>query len=292
MAFEGDPMRIKLKFSLSILAFITYAGAARADESNPALMTPATSPTALTATLPDSDEEFGVRAGFGPADVEKKLYATTAHSGQLNSRLRYDNMTSPAGELFGRVDLHGGSFVKGVLGIGTLSGGHLNDEDFPPAISPYSSTLSSQRNGFAGYGTVDFGLDAWRDAHTRVGGFLGASYLNEKANAFGCTQIATNDHCTRGAVAPSTLGITENTNWTSARLGVNVESLVGDRLRLGADAVWLPYTYFDGENNHWLRATCTRPSTATAPMASSSKRRRPIRSTPIGASAWACVTGG
>jgi hypothetical protein len=34
---------------------------------------------------------------------------------------------------------------------------------------------------------------------------------------------------------------------------VNVESLVGDRLRLGAEAVWLPYTYFDGEDNHWLR---------------------------------------
>jgi hypothetical protein len=175
--FEDDSMRTKLRFSLSIFAFIAYAGAARADESNPALMTPAISPTAPTATLPDSDEEFGLRAGYGTADVEKKLFATTAHGGQLNSRLRHDDMASPSGEFFGRVDLHGGSFVKGVLGVGTLSGGHLNDEDFPPANTPYSSTFSSQRNGFADYGMLDFGLDAWRAPRTRVGVFLGASWL-------------------------------------------------------------------------------------------------------------------
>ena len=47
----------------------------------------------------------------------------------LNSRLTYDS-TASADEFFGRVEIPLNIFVKGNVGLGSLSGGHLYDEDW------------------------------------------------------------------------------------------------------------------------------------------------------------------
>ena len=56
----------------------------------------------------------------------------------------------------------GGWFVKGYAGIGSVSQGVLHDEDFPPALTPYSNTVSGQHNGTLSYSSADLGYDVLR----------------------------------------------------------------------------------------------------------------------------------
>jgi hypothetical protein len=57
--------------------------------------------------------------------------------------------------------------------------GNLPDEDFPPAIDPYSSTSSAQRSGSLVYGSADIGYNILRGGILRVGAFTGYHYFNE-----------------------------------------------------------------------------------------------------------------
>ena len=49
-------------------------------------------------------------------------------------------------KLYARVDHSSGLFWKGYAGGGLLTQGNLQDEDFPPGITPYSSTNSTLQN--------------------------------------------------------------------------------------------------------------------------------------------------
>ncbi|MEH2509178.1 opacity protein-like surface antigen [Nitrobacteraceae bacterium AZCC 1564] len=53
-----------------------------------------------------------------------------AVGGLVQSRLTYDDRTTHAGELFGRIDSPWGMFVKGFIGGGATVNGHMNDEDW------------------------------------------------------------------------------------------------------------------------------------------------------------------
>jgi len=56
------------------------------------------------------------------------------------SRLSYTGLDTNAGELFGRIDHPSGLFAKAFVGAGSIGGGILADEDFPPAEESYSRT--------------------------------------------------------------------------------------------------------------------------------------------------------
>jgi hypothetical protein len=93
-----------------------------------------------------------------------------------------------SGELYGRVDHSVGFFFKGNVGLGRIVSGNLQDEDFPPLTSPYSSTNSEQRSGNLSYLTADLGWAFWNSPVLKVGGFVGYSYYAESLNAFGCSR--------------------------------------------------------------------------------------------------------
>ena len=173
----------------------------------------------------------------------------------MNSRLTYDKLTAGAVEGFARVKNDIGVFAKGYLGIGDVTGGHLNDEDFPPGIVPYSNTLSNQQDGKLLYANADVGYDFWAAANTKAGAFIGYHYYNQLENGFGCSQIAGNPSiCAPAPLALSQLVITETEAWHSVRLGLAGEvTVLGDRLKLSGEAAYLPYVLFDGSDNHWLR---------------------------------------
>jgi hypothetical protein len=59
----------------------------------------------------------------------------------LNSRLTYTS-TANAGEFFGRVEAPVNIFIKGNIGLGSLAGGQLYDEDWVifGGTVPYSKT--------------------------------------------------------------------------------------------------------------------------------------------------------
>jgi hypothetical protein len=212
-----------------------------------------------------ADSDFGVRYWSGFGDTGKSLYGVegSPDSGALVSRLTYSGLKSTSAELFGRIG-NGGVFLKGFVGVGQINSGNLQDEDFPPVISPYSSTNSAQRGGKLGYATGDVGYYFWGGANSRIGAFAGYNYLHQVVNAYGCTQEATNPVvCFPGEVDPSTLGITQTNNWNSARFGVTGDIRLG-RVQIGGDAA-IVRSSLSGTDAHWLRIG-TDPGDFTGPV--------------------------
>jgi hypothetical protein len=197
--------------------------------------------------------EVGSRVWFSTGTLTKNLYDDPRSSTNINSRLTYAGLTSATVEGFGRADMAFGGFFKGNAGFGGLGSGTLNDEDFPPALSPYSNTLSQQQGGKLAYGSIDYGQTVVQNERVRVGVFVGYGYLAETVNANGCTQIAGNPFVCAPAIGSGVLAITEENQWQFARLGVLGEVKIFDSLKLSAEVAWLPYEQLSGHDTHWLR---------------------------------------
>ncbi len=197
--------------------------------------------------------EAGVRYFYSSGKMRFRL-GDPFVAGQTNSQLTYANMKSNAGEGFARVDHYSGLFIKGFVGGGNLFNGRLNDEDFPPAVVPYSNTVSNITEGGLWYSTVDVGFNPWMTDRYKVGFFVGYNHLHEQASGFGCTQIAGNPFiCAPVAIPASIKVLTETQNWDSIRLGVNAVINLMPNLHWTLDAAALPYTRETGYDNHWLR---------------------------------------
>lgn len=201
--------------------------------------------------------ELGGRYWFSSGRFQKDLPGGPALSTSLVSRLTYDNLTAHSGELFGRIDTPLNFFLKGMAGLGRINGGHMNDEDWGlggPPFTSYSNTLSGLTNTGLNYFTVDAGYNFLRGPTYKVGGFVGYNYFYEQMAANDCTQIASPSS---GICAPPIIGtpvITETDKWHSLRVGLAADVMLTDRLRLTAEAAYLPYVSFSGVDNHWLRA--------------------------------------
>jgi opacity protein-like surface antigen/outer membrane protease len=213
----------------------------------------AAAPSAFQESGGDITGEFGVRAGMSTSRARMTLYDS---GGSLRiSQLTYQSPTAATAEAFGRLDEpSSGLFAKGFFGIGKETGGHLQDEDFPPITAPYSSTDSSQNDGHLTYADIDVGYYAMQGSWYKLGGFAGYHYLDERFNAFGCTQTAGNAGiCPAGAVGSSNLTISDEGQWNSIRLGLAAQLTLPAGFSVRAEAAWLPYMTFNGNNDHWLR---------------------------------------
>lgn len=205
---------------------------------------------------PPGEIEFGARAWISSGRFQKDLGATADPGLQnvLVSRLTYD-ASAASGEVFGRIDGESNLFLKGFAGGGTLLSGKMHDEDwliFSDTV-PYSNTLSDPVKGSIGYGTIDVGYSFLRGAGFKAGGFVGYNYYRENKSAYGCAQIANQNSDCVPAIPGSILGITENDQWNSLRVGLNSVMTLGHGLKLTADAAYLPYVNFKGSDNHLLR---------------------------------------
>jgi opacity protein-like surface antigen len=195
--------------------------------------------------------EFGGRYWYSSGKTQLDLFGPVQPF--LLSRLTFSGLTGHSGELYGRVDHSVGFFFKGNVGLGRIVSGNLQDEDFPPLTSPYSSTNSEQRSGNLSYLTADLGWAFWNTPTVKVGAFVGYHYYAESVNAFGCTQAASNPAICVPAISTSVLGITEESNWNAARIGINGVWRITDRFTLTADAAWIPYARLNARDFHWLR---------------------------------------
>ena len=84
-----------------------------------------------------------------------------------------------------------GVFVKGNFGVGNIDRGDLIDEDFPPAVVPYSNTLSEIKDSRMRFGSLDAGYNFLNWENGKLGAFAGYRYFYERINGFGCRQNAT-----------------------------------------------------------------------------------------------------
>jgi opacity protein-like surface antigen/outer membrane protease len=190
--------------------------------------------------------DAGARYWYSSGTFQKDLTPPA-----LVSRLTY-NTTANSGELFGRIESPQNVFVKGNLGVGSLLGGQLNDEDWAifGGTVAYSNTVSSVQ-GDIDYATLDLGYDFFRGAGYQLGAFVGYNYYKENESAYGCTQIANPlSDCVPANPPGPVPGITEDDTWQSLRVGVNGDIMITDQLKLGADVAYLPYVQFSGVDNH------------------------------------------
>jgi opacity protein-like surface antigen len=218
-------------------------------------------PNATSLASPASDPtseilgEIGVRAGLSTSSMRMKL--SGLNTSVQASELTYKDSTAETAEFFGRIDHpSSGIFAKGYAGIGRENGGNLQDQDFPPGVTPYSSTNSSLSDGRVGYASIDAGYYALTSAWYKLGGFVGYHYLDERYNAFGCTQTAGNPGiCAPGptAVSAANMASTYEGQWNSVRLGLAAQLAVAAGITVRAEGAWLPYMSFTGGDDHWLR---------------------------------------
>jgi len=131
-----------------------------------------------------------------------------------------------------------GLFVKGTIGAGSIGGGNLYDEDFPPGIAPYSKT-SSDTSGSLNFGNIDVGYSFVHVPQARLGAFVGYGRRQEVVNAGGCTQIAGNLDICVPALPPSLQVIQESDTWNLLRVGMTADLMLGDRLRLSGEAAYV-----------------------------------------------------
>jgi opacity protein-like surface antigen/outer membrane protease len=177
------------------------------------------------------------------------------------SRLAYDDLQGPAGELYQRLDSPWNWFVKSHIGLGAFKG-HMNDEDwngFGGAI--YGNTLSDHKNGKLGYATADLGYNVLRGPGYKVGPFVGYHYLDQRGDTYGCTQIASPPQfgtgCFNPTVPTSVLIGQQQSTWQAIRVGLAGETMLGDRWRLTGEVAYLPWVKMKGRDNHLLRTETT-----------------------------------
>ena len=244
------------------LAFIAAAAtpsAAQQALTQPPLgyMPSSASQSSSASVYGDLTFEAGLRYALSTGTTRYTLHGASATSDRL-SRLNWANLTSNAGEVYGRIDHATGLFLKGSFGLSApLNSGGLQDEDFASALSQnltYSSTNSSQKGGKLSYGTIDMGYTFLRSRQSSLGGFFGFQFSDETTNAYGCTQSggAGSGICVP-SIGGSTLGITNQEQWNAARIGLDGKYFINDRLRLSGDVALLPGVWMNGTDTHWLR---------------------------------------
>lgn len=188
--------------------------------------------------------------GSGKIGAPQPLLGFGPLPSALISRLTYENLNGASGETFARVDHASGVFVKGYLGAGGIVSGTLVDEDFPGFGGAYSNT-QSKVTGHFGYATIDAGYAFLRTPTAKLGPFVGYNFYTQHANGVGCNQVA--DDTTCGGFAPTFLGLVEDDRYDSLRLGVAADYMLTDRLKFTADAAYVPWVTFSGQDDHNAR---------------------------------------
>lgn len=181
--------------------------------------------------------QIGARYWYSVGRNAYNYYGDTTAS-VLVSRLTYGNLAGSSAELNGRGDTSFGAFFKGTLGGGAFSKGSLIDEDFPPAIVPYSQTRSNADGSFS-FGNLDVGYSFIRQHDVRLGAFVGYGRWNEDIMASGCVQTGGNPNVCVPSLPSNWQGINETDKFDMLRLGLTADVNLTSRLRLSGDVAYV-----------------------------------------------------
>ena len=212
------------------------------------------------AAAPGWEVEGGARYMFSSGRAQWEFAGASAPTWFNSSKLTWSNLQTNSAEVFGRVDTPWNIFVSGFVGVGHTFSGGQNDEDFnePPPLQAYNNTFSSN-TGSISYAVVDLGYNVWRQADYKVGPFVGYTVFHQNIFKTGCQQIASSTgNCSVGDPADppipnSQLIGLEDMTWQALRVGLSGQLSLTDRLRLSADAAYLPYVTYTWLDDHLQR---------------------------------------
>lgn len=178
------------------------------------------------------------------------------------SRLEFGDVQNHTLEAFFRVeDPATSTFLKGSLGIGSSSGGFLDDEDYTTTGLKFSDTTSELDPRAVQHVTVDAGWQFSKDpkGRTRAGVFVGYQYIHDDYLAKGARCNA-DDFGGAFCGAPGTQvipagnrAIRNEVAWHLLRLGVEGSYEIFDRLTLSGEAAIIPFLFYQNEDSHYLR---------------------------------------
>jgi len=210
----------------------------------------------LPIVVQEFEVEAGARLWFSRGSVGAPQPGMQSHVSPTE-RLTWSGLDAISGETFARIDHTSGFnyFIKGNLGAGEITAGRLDNEDFfgnGTGVQAYSHQQSvAGETGHLGYATIDLGYNFVTAPAARVGAFVGRNYYAQALNTFGCQQIAAATVFCVPASPPTVLsGPSENDHINSLRLGLSSEAMLTPRLKLTADAAYVPWANFSGFDDH------------------------------------------
>ena len=198
--------------------------------------------------------EVGLRGTYDKVDYSKTFYNPTVKS-QRDSFLEFNGQTLAGTEIFTILEHDTGIFLKGTIGFGRQAGSNTTrNQDFAPAAAHYSDIRGTQKDSRSFSASADAGLQLWRTKDYKVGAFIGAGLINHRLNSYGCRQLEANAAACQAGVSEASVVITDDQSWRMGRLGLRGEAIFFNRLRIVADAAWIPRFDFKSNDNHWLNA--------------------------------------
>lgn len=227
------------------------------------------------ATISNWEIEGGARYMYSWGRFQKDhdsgfADGSSVPNGIVTSRLTYDNLQTNSSELFARIDSPWNVFIKGYVGIGETGSGNQTDEDSFVLLNgtraPYSNWISDKINGNIDYGVADLGYDFLRTDAYKVGAFVGFSFFDQVMNRYNCVQIANpKGSCEPPDEPPSPANVVrfqELDNWHALSVGASWDAMLTDRLKLSAEAAYLPYLTFAGLDNHFRMPIAQFPASS------------------------------
>ena len=197
--------------------------------------------------VPTTTFEVGARIWYSNGTAEYPLMDGSTKV----SALHYEDQTAVSPELFARVNSTHGVFFKALGSFGGVTSGTLIDEDFPPAVVPYSKTTSSL-DGDLDFFAFDVGYAVLNDEMARLGVFAGYGYWHEHFTASGCRQIGSNPGICGVFPIPGNIAvIDEDDKYRSIRLGVTGDGHLTDRLVWQAEGVYLITDHDNLDTHHF-----------------------------------------
>ena len=180
--------------------------------------------------------------------------------GNPTSTLNWHGLAAHSGEAFARIDHKPtGMFVKGLFGLGSVVGGHIEDRDFLVQQISFSDTTSDVKDGRLTYGMIDLGWGYSPVPDIRVGFFGGYHYWNERVTAYGvrCNAVmySTNFCGPAGSIAVpfDTAVLRYEPTWHAVRLGFEGRAVIRDRWSVSGEIAAVPFAVVQNRDSHLLR---------------------------------------
>ena len=211
---------------------------------------------ATFAQEPAPRGELGARYWLSTGETKHSHNAqgVVPSAGNPTSVLTYENLDAHVLEAHARLRFGGNWFLKGNAGLGKISTGSFDDEDYEAGQVKVLDTTSSVKEGRISYFTIDVGRYEWslQGGRTTFGAFVGFNQWIEDVDAFGIR--TTVDPLGMGGDEPDSLLVISNkARWRSLRVGLAADVTFAPKTRLGIDLAFIPYAKLHNEDSHHLR---------------------------------------
>jgi hypothetical protein len=202
--------------------------------------------------------EVGARYWYSTGSLNFGFANGSPLFGNPTSTLDWRGLSAHTGEVFARIDhIPSGMFVKGLIGLGAVTDGHIDDRDFLTTQYKFSDTTSDVHNGNVSYAMLDLGWAYSPTAGVRLGFFAGYHYWREKVTAYGlvCNLPSVIGCPAAGAVIEPfsvAVGSFEPTVH-AARIGVESRIAIDQHWSVSGEIAGVPFAALRNKDSHLLR---------------------------------------